>query len=409
MTPVPPIQSKLNSIFAGLGSGVNIQIQPDRADLAFADAVASLPAGGGVLYVTPGTQPYVFQNTVVVSKPNTRIEFTSGPRLGALGLPELPFSYLAFPATAGPRELFRIEAPRFTCRGAYVKHEASNPSLADNDRSCFLVQAANDAHFDLCRFEFKQDNANIVDFSGIRAEGASDSELVQGLRIADCSYLINKGTKQSATSGTSAPRGIVCLRVRNASQVLLEGCIVRGEDGDFREKHCGTVIHLDNCPASVLADFSIRFLDLGTSQAGSAADSLIRIVTHGIQEGHRTVLARAVFEDIGTKSTIELSDARSNVIAYGNFGRIIPLSENAIEVNGAASRDVVIAGMNFHNISGNDLGLAKNFMIDLKSVRNVTVSAIVFFPFDGKQDLLRAAPGQCSGVVTSGALARLSV
>ena len=43
-------------------------------------------------------------------------------------------------------------------------------------------------------------------------------------------------------------------------------------------------------------------------------------------------------------------------------------------------------------------------MIDLESARNVTISGIVFYPFDGTSKFLRLAPGQCANIVSSTAL-----
>lgn len=397
MPPGHTVGTKKDTIFVGLGGSGFVPIQPAAADLAFVEALAALPASGGVLYVTPGTNPYVFQSAVVVSKPDVRIEFMGGPSsTGAT-----PTSYLAFPSSGGPKQLFRIEARGFRCRGASVVHVASNVSGADDGRSCFLAQAVDDVRFEACRFDLKQDSGGIVGFTALRADGASRAVPAAGFRVSDCSFVIRTGTELNAPSGALDPRGIVCIRATNVLQAQILDCLVRGVSPvPARDTHCGSVVYLDNCPGSILTDVSIRFIDLGSALASKAADSAVRITTHAGAEGHRSVLARVLFEDVGTRSAIELTDARSDVIAYANFGRIIFVSESAIEANGSASRAVAVHGVNFHNVSASGLvpPPATNHMVDLRAARDVTIAGNVFSPFDDKQRFLRTLPGQCSGV-----------
>lgn len=412
MPPGHLVSVRKDVIFLDLSDDAYVLIQPASAHLAFETALAALPASGGVLYVMPGTAPYVFQNAVVVSKPGVRIEFTSGPGGGS----PAPDSYLAFPSSGGPKELFRIEAPRFTCRAAYVRHVASNPGGADDGRSCFLVQpsptqAPHDARFDRCTFDLVQDSASLIDFSAIRAVGASDRDRLAGLRVTDCSIVIGSGTASSAPTGSGSPRGIVGVRVEHVAQALVDGLMVRGEPmGAIRDTHCGSVLLLDDCPGSVLGDFSIRLVDL-RSAASNVADAAIRLRAQPPVEAERAVVSRFVLEDIGCRTGVEVAHSRSVVVSNANFGRLLNASESAIEVSGSTSRDVAIHGMNFHNVSAGGLSAPpapSNDMIVLASARNVSVSGIVFFPFDGLQGLLRTAPGQCVNIAIAGALSRLA-
>jgi hypothetical protein len=408
MPPGHLVSVRKDVLFVGLGDNVHIPIQPANAHLAFQQGLADLPSTGGVIYVAPGTAAYVFQSTVVIDKPNVRIEFTSGPGESA-GVPD---SYLAFPTAGGPSSLFRVEAPRFTCLGAYVKHTATNLAGIDNGRSCFLLQPSqtqspNGARFDRCRFDLTQESSDLLNFSAIRATGASDRSLLAGLHVTDCGFVIRSGTRSSAPTGSGDPRGVVGIRAQDVVQVVVDGLLVRGiPDTGERNMRCGSMILLDNCPASVLTDLVIRFVDLKSSQ-GDVADALIRLLAHLPGDGQRTVLSRLAIEDVGCRTAVELTDARSNVVSSANFGRLINVSESAIEVGGAASQDVVISAMNFHNVS--QAGLSSpafpfNHMIAISSARNVSLSGIVFFPFDGLQKLLRLAPGQCVNVVSSTAL-----
>lgn len=407
MPPTPSINSKKNAIFIGLGAG-HIDITPANAQAAFVQAMDDLPDEGGVLYVMPGTAPYVFQSAVVIDKPNTRIEFCSGPA-DASGMPD---SYLAFPASGGPKQLFRVDAPRFHCRGAYVRHEAFNVSGEDDDRSCILVQGANDARLEACTFELKQSHAEIVNFSAIRGEGISEASPLHGLRILDCTFIIREeGTAQSMPFDPAGPMGVICVRARNAVETMVRGGQFRGAEGVpmVRDICCGSAIVLDNCPASIIADSVFRLLDLVTDVMLHPAASLIRVLTHASEAGHRTVLARLLFEEIRTKTAIELSDARSDVVAYCNVGRLSGSSESAVEVNGNSSRDVVIGGVGFHNVSASVLPVPPgpfSFAIDLRGVRNSTISSLVFSPFSSDQRFLRIAPRTCSNVLVDSTLAR---
>jgi hypothetical protein len=67
--------------------------------------------------------------------------------------------------------------------------------------------------------------------------------------------------------------------------------------------------------------------------------------------------------------------------------------------------------MNFHNVSASGLSTPpapNNHMIVLESARNVSVSGIVFYPFDALQGLLRSTSGQCVNVSVAAAISRLT-
>jgi hypothetical protein len=396
----PVTDTRTDAIFVNLGGGGVVKVQPAAADAAFQAALALLPRSGGVLHVAPGTAPYVFQSAVVVNVPDVRIEFAGGP----------PAAGLAFPTRDGPAELLRIEAPRFRCRGAVVRHAAAQGGGADDGRACFRVVDAHGARFEGCRFELEQASADVVGFSAVRAEGSSELQPIEGLRLAECTFLIRSGTPIAVTSGTGEPRGVVCLRARNVAGVRVEACIARGEQLGTRNTHCGTVLHLDHCPGSVVTDFSARFLDLRTAEPSNEAEPVVRMTTHGGHDGHRSATVRTVFEDLGTLTAIQLEDARSVVVAHANFGRLVPFSRSVIEVRGAASRGLVVHGVNFHNVSAAQLEPEplQNAMLDFQAAQAATVSGNVFAAFDGTQAYLRTAPDACADVVLGAATARRS-
>lgn len=398
MTLGPVTDTRVDAIHVNLGGGGVVKIQPAQADVAFQKALSLLPRAGGVLHVAPGSAPYVFTSQVTVSLADVRIEFAGGP--AAAGL--------AFPARGGPQQLFRVEAPRFRCRGALVRHAATQGGGADDERSCFLLQDAHDARFEACRFELEQAHPDLVGFSAVRAEGSSERQPAQGLRLSECTFLIRPGVRSSAASGTGEPRGVVGLRARNVAGVRVEACIARGDQSAQRNTHCGSVIVLDHCPGSLVSDFSARFLDLGSADRSKEADAVIRMGTHGGFDGHRSVIARTLFEDVGMRNAIWLEDARSVVVAHANFGRLIPLTRSVIEVRGEASRGLVVHAVNFHNVSGSQLLPAPLPvpMVELEQLSAATIAGNVFAAFDGKATYVRAAPDQCSDIALGAATAR---
>jgi hypothetical protein len=394
----PVIDTRTDAIFVNMGGGGVVKVQPAAADQAFQAALALLPRSGGVLHVAPGSAPYVFQSAVVVSLPDVRIEFAGGP--AAAGL--------AFPARGGPSELLRIAASRFRCRGAVVRHTAAQGGGADDGRACFRVVDAHGARFEECRFELEQASADLLGFSAVRAEGGSELAPIEGLRLSECTFLIRAGTRSAVPSGTGEPRGVVCLRARNVAGVRVEACIARGEQQGTRNTHCGTVLFLDHCPGSVVTDFSARFLDLGTAALSKEAEPVVRMLTHGGHDGHRSTIVRTVFEDLGARTAIQLEDARSVVVAHANFGRIVPYARSVIEVLGLASRGLVVHGVNFHNVSASQLEPEplQNAMLDLQGAQAATISGNVFAAFDGTQAYLRTAPDTCADIVLGAATAR---
>lgn len=395
----PVVDSRVDTIFVNFGGGGMVKVTPGAADAAFQTALSKLPPSGGVLFVSPSTAPLVFQSSVLVDVPDVRIDFAGGPTAGGL----------AFPARGGPAQLFDVRAPNIRVRGAAVRHVASQGGGgADDGRSCFRFTDAPGASLEGCRFDLEQAHADLVGFSAVRAEGTSERAPMEGLRMTECTLLIRSGTPSSQPSAGGEPRGVVGLRARNVAGVHVEACLARGDQAGQRNTHCGSVLHLDHCPGSVVTDFSARFLNLGTNDRSREAEPVVRMTTHGGHDGHRSVLARTVFEDLGTRAAIQLEDARSVVVAHANFGRLVPLSRSVVEVLGPASRGLVVHGVNFHNVSASQLvpEPVPNHMLDLDSARGATISGNVFAAFDDKQEYLRTGADQCADVVLGSATAR---
>src|SRR5688572_26290428 len=113
------VTPRTNAIFVGLGATptvpgtpgyVEISMDPlVGANVAFQEAIDSLPANGGVLYVMPGTADYVFKATVNVNKPNVTIDFVGGSTL--------TFASGSFPTTP---DMFLVTQRGFRCSGARV-------------------------------------------------------------------------------------------------------------------------------------------------------------------------------------------------------------------------------------------------------------------------------------------------
>lgn len=394
MAQVTPRQ---NAIFVGLEAAPDqsptqwIQVTPTQANVAVQQAVSDLPPNGGVLYVMPGSATYEFQDTVLVNKPNVVIYFTSG-------------AVLAFSSMGVHKQLIKIVSPRFRCHEARVVYQVQNANGVDNDRSCFLVNEENqncdDASFIDPTFDIKQANAagpDILNFSCIRATGQDAALPRRGLRVSGGTFIIQQGEKQTKAIDPTNPTklfGVCAIRGLNSAETLVTNAVLRGAVETRGQS--GTLVVLDNCPASVLVDVICRALDLIPSTAGEVGGSVFRITTNGSNDGHRTVLARISFEVVRARYMIELINTRSDIVAYMNHGRTGD-SEASLVADGTRGTALAALAMNFHNVDGLGTPLGTNYMIDLKRISNAVISGHVFLP-KPNQFALRVAQGQCSGV-----------
>lgn len=385
-----------------------IPITPATAHVAFQQALQELPASGGTLFVQPGSAPYVFGETVVVSRPDVVLRFASGPRDTG------ETSFLTFPAGGGPKELFKVVAPRFRCHDAYVKYAATNDQgtgTSDDDRSVFLVTDelgnADDAAFLDGTFDVQQatpgDSPSILNFSCIRADGVSEATPIRGLRVGGATFVVREGTRQSQAWSHVGPLGICGVRARNTAEVRVTRSVCRGIQ-DSRRGNGGPFVFLDNCPASVLSDLVVRAINTGVEEADQPAGTIVRIATHGLEEGHRTVIARISFEVVNARYMIELLDGRHDAVAFGNFGRLIPACEAGVHFGGTSGRGLAASAMNFHNVSGLDSPIGSSRAFDIQESADVALWANTVLRYDEPQGFLRVGDEGCANVVTGDTL-----
>lgn len=390
-----------------------VAVTPTSAHLAFQEALADLPDSGGTLFVQPGSAPYVFGETVNVDKPNVTLRFAAGPSVGA------ETSYLTFPDSGGPKELFRVRAPGFRCHGAYVLYEADNDGgmgTSDDDRSCFLVTdelvSADDAAFLDCTFDMKQatppadpnepeKSPNIFNFSCIRSSGRADAKLIQGLRVSGTTFRIRPGTPQTQSWAHGRPLGICCVRARNTAEVRVTKTMCIGTTDDPRGNG-GPFVFLDNCPASILSDLVVRAIQTGCVQLDpdnyEPAGSIIRITTHSQQEGHRTVLARLAFETINARYMVELLEGRHDVVAFANWGRLVPECEAVLFLGGIESRGLSASAMNFHNFQAGQTPGGQSRAVRLESSADVALWGNIVLRFNENNGFLELGSDSCSNV-----------
>lgn len=386
-----------------------VAVTPATAHVAFQLALADLPATGGTLFVQPGSAPYVFGEAVNVDKPNVILRFAAGPRVGT------ETSYLTFPNSGGPKELFRVRAPRFRCHDGYVLYSADNDGglgTSDDDRSCFLVTDelgnADDAAFLDCTFDMEQaaplaTSPNLSNFSCIRSSGRTDTNLIQGLRVSGTTFRIRPGTSQTQAWAHARPLGICCIRARNTAEVRVTKTMFLGTQ-DSPRGNGGPFVFLDNCPASILSDLVVRAIQTNCVQADPPGDyvpagSIIRITTHGLQEGHRTVLARLAFEVVNARYMVELLEGRHDVIAFANWGRLLPECEAVLYLGGVESRGLAASAMNFHNFQAGQTPSQESRSIRLEASADVALWANVVLRFAEKNGFLSLDSDTCSNVV----------
>lgn len=391
-----------------------VAVTPATAHVAFQLALADLPDSGGTLFVLPGSAPYVFGQAVNVDKPNVTLRFMAGSRETGEA------SYLTFPDDGGPKELFRVRAPRFRCHDAYVRYEADNEGgmgTSDDDRSCFLVTDelgnADDAAFLDCTFDMKQatpawdpnepqKSPNLFNFSCIRSSGQADASMIQGLRVSGSTFRIRPGTEQTQPWAHGAPLGICCIRARNTAEVRVTNSMCMGTL-DSPRGNGGPFVFLDNCPSSILSDLVVRAIQTTSVQTDPEsgyvpAGSIIRITTHAQQEGHRTVLARLAFEVINARYMVEMFEGRHDVIAFANWGRLVPECEAVLYLGGVESRGLAASAMNFHNFQGGQTPSGQSRAVRLDASADVALWGNIVLRFDENNGFLELGPDSCSNV-----------
>jgi hypothetical protein len=160
---------------------------------------------------------------------------------------------------------------------------------------------------------------------------------------------------------------------------------------------------------SIIADCIFRAVELAVTDSGARAGTMIRIAPRDAQAGHRTVIGRVMFENLNAGRILELISTKFDVIGHANFGRIIDQCEAVIYAEGAGGDGLGVSSVNMHNIAGNQSPAGESRMIDLRSIRNVTVSGCVFVPFVTDQKVITIENGTCSNVHVDRSQARAFV
>lgn len=374
----------------------------DLANLAFVDALASLPAQGGTLYVMPSDgSPYRFAAEVAVTKPNVTIEFLGG-------------SELAFPTgTSGPQSAFKVTAPNFKCRGARAVFEITGANNTAN-RSFFRIEA-DEAEFSDCVFDLKQSVASgtpIDQFVCIRS--VSDPALFdpvrRNLKVTRCTFVVQPGTSQEfgwtpVLGEPPKPRGICGIMANR-----LIGCILT--ENAFRsgsqtlKGECGPAIYLVNVEECTISASTFRALRIptGVPPTGTNADrgSLIRImgsVGPGSGEGHHTVLSANAIGDLDTGHVIALDKVRFDYVSANVIDRVGPTCYSV--VRGTDGDVLGIVGNSISGISGPTSGTGAEGVFRLEGMGEVLIAGNVLTDIATGRKLIDILDDSSTNVVVS--------
>lgn len=377
-------------------------ITPASAHVAFRQALdylAGLSTDGGDLYVSPGTNKYMFGQKVIVGN--------GAPDLGVDNL-TIHFSKGAILDFAGSTAdaLFEVRRRGFRCVGAHVQHQSSDVT----DRSCFLINdngvagASDDASFVDCTFDMEQAGNTIKAFSCIRAIGAgSEANLRRGLNISRCSFLFRPGVRQRFSWSGLDPYGICAVRGRDSAEFTVTGC-------QFRAHHsaagahgmCGPAIYWDQCDESVLSSCVFSSLDLNPGPGQHPEDNLLPVIRLRTQdkEGHHSILSSNVLRSIEAQNWVDLLDPQFDTIHGNVFGRPGASARRIVSarhIPGAvdAANTLVIAGNAFSDDPG-----SSSVMVRLSSVRNVVVDGNVFGDLQPGKNAV-SVEADCSNVEVS--------
>lgn len=355
-------------------------------------AINALPSGGGDIHVLPSASPYGFTSTVDITKADVTIHFAPGAILGF---------------GASLQALVRVRARGFQCVGAHVVHQVQD---SDSNHSCFLVEDSvpgdsNDAAFVACRFDMKQLEAAILGFSCIRAKGSSATEPRRGLLVDGATFFMRVGVPQTlAWQGPSfvEPYGICGIRAENSAECILT---TNRFDGELQSEdvggNCGPMVYLSDSPDSVFDGNLCRNLFLVPASIGTTPDktsTLIRLTNQSV-EGHQSILARSVVENVGSTYIFEFLDLHQVIVASSNFGRLVRGTMVGIRAaskftTGIGGNGLTLYANNYHNIGG-----FQGHLIQVDSTRDVTISNGVLSLLKLAQLPIRIGPGPCTNVV----------
>lgn len=372
-----------NAVLVGV-QGTVVPIGPGQfINDALATALAALPPQGGDLYVLPGTLPYGFSSSVIVTKPNVTLHFSRGAILG-------------FGASIQP--LVRVRAERFRCVGARVEQVVT---AVHSGATCFLIESvggamSDEASFVECHFQVRQAAPDIVGFSCIRAMGpAAPAPPRRGLCISECTFIVvSPGVQQTNAFTGGDPHGVCMVRTSDCLETILVGNYFRGSavTGDV---HCGPILFARGAASTIVNDCIFRDVR-ATPQSGEQA--LIDIGCIPGADDLGVVLARNVFETARADAVVRIEGGRGLCMSSFNIGRVGNGARAALQlapsVAGGAVTAASVHGGNFHNVERLD-----GYMVQAEVVRDMTISGNAFSILGATQEFLSFAPGQCTGVV----------
>lgn len=388
------------AIQVGLNGPVFPISTPSAASGAFSAAIQDLAStGGGELFVYPGYEDppsqqhrkYLLDATVVVDVPNVALRFAPG-------------AVLDF-ANSSIETLFHVRAPGFRCVGATVDHVTTQK----DGRSCFLVGDpttglnADDASFLDCTFRIQQNVDVLRSFSCLRAEGR-EAVPRRGLDVSGCTFELLAGTRQVAAWLGDEPYGVCVLRCRNSQGVQFRENLVHGPSEAVKGA-CGPVLLLDNAPGARVACNVLRGLDLVPATDGQGntppASSLVRMTTHGIHIGHRSILSQNVVRAVDARFVVELLAARDDHVLCNVFQGIGPHCDAVVKTGQATGvlsqgRTLSISANVFNQIDGGGQPATKGTPIWLEHIDSVGCSGSVFSEIPHPRQPFVTGPGPCS-------------
>lgn len=374
-----------NAVLVGV-QGTVVPIDPGAGVFindALTTALAALPAQGGDLYVLPGTTPYGFRGSVIVSKPNVTLHFSWGAVLG-FGTPV--------------QALVRVQAERFRCVGARVEQVVTG---LQSGASCFVVESvggsgSDEASFVDCHFRMQQAAPAIVGFSCIRAVGpAAPSPPRRGLCVAESTFIVvDPGVQQTSAFTAGDPHGVCMVRTSDSMETILVSNHFRGS-AFTTEVHCGPVFFAREASSVVINDNVLRNL-----VANPATGELGLIDIAGVPGAPDlgAVLARNVVEGANVGAVVRIEGGRGLAVSSFNIGRMIGDTRAGLLLVPSALGEpvtaVAINAGNLHNVNRVD-----GNMIRVDAGSDLTITGNAYSIVGPTQESLFFAPGECSGVV----------
>lgn len=295
----------LTDMLVANGRG-DIEVDPAAAQDAFTEAVANLPAIGGVIDCY-GSSTWTFTDFAEIDKPNVRINFNFATMRGSPGM----------------SRAFQVVQPGFRAHNPkFVQPGATSASF-----SCFLfTQGATDY---LCNSAGVYDGefdlactTNAQRVYAVQAIGSGSSKGMHGLHIVGNRFSpLTASTQQAVVNTTDNYWGVIPIRTEFVEHLFIHRNSFIGDAvaGSIPAGHGGPGMWITSSRyASIMGNVASYWV---TTAADGGQGCWLYLEEEGFSEGHHAAVVGNVTENLAIDTVIRCKGTNFNVFAGNNLGR----------------------------------------------------------------------------------------